>query len=468
MRREKGGGMCEKRRVRLLVAVLAISLGFAPVFQAGITLADVTKKDVAQAKDKVSALEQEKKKVEQTIKNLESLKSDTAAYVKKLDASLQELEDELSNLEVQIAGKEDEIAATQEELLAARKKEQEQYEAMKLRIRYMYERGDVSYLEMLMQAQSMSDFLSRAEYISQISQYDRQQLDLYVQVKEDIAEHESALLAEREELLGFQEQTQAKQTSVETLMNQKTAEIKSYEGQITDAEREASEYQKDIAAQEQAIQEMEAEIKRQEEEARRKAEEEARRKAEEEARKKAEEEARKKAEEEAKKKAEQAKKAQETTQAQKTDTSKNTAQSSDSNKTTSAGNSKFIWPCPSSSRITSEFGSRESPTKGASSNHQGIDIGASTGSNIVAAAGGSVVISTYSYSAGNYVMINHGGGVYTVYMHCSKLLVSVGDTVKQGQVIAKVGSTGYSTGSHLHFGVRVNGSYVNPRKYVSP
>lgn len=468
MRREKSGGMCEKRRVRLLVAVLAISLGFAPVFQAGITLADVTKKDVAQAKDKASALEQEKKKVEQTIKNLESLKSDTAAYVKKLDASLQELEDELSNLEVQIAGKEDEIAATQEELLAARKKEQEQYEAMKLRIRYMYERGDVSYLEMLMQAESMSDFLNRAEYISQISQYDRQQLDLYVQVKEDIAEHESALLAEHEELLGFQEQTQAKQTSVETLMNQKTAEIKSYESQITDAEREASEYQKDIAAQEQAIQEMEAEIKRQEEEARRKAEEEARRKAEEEARKKAEEEARKKAEEEAKKKAEQAKKAQETTQAQKTDTSKNTAQSSDSNKTTSAGNSKFIWPCPSSSRITSEFGSRESPTEGASSNHQGIDIGASTGSNIVAAAGGSVVISTYSYSAGNYVMINHGGGVYTVYMHCSKLLVSVGDTVKQGEVIAKVGSTGYSTGPHLHFGVRVNGSYVNPRKYVSP
>lgn len=460
MRREKSGGMCEKRRVRLLVAVLAISLGLAPVFQAGITLADVTKKDVAQAKDKVSALEQEKKKVEQTIKNLESLKSDTAAYVKKLDASLQELEDELSNLEVQIAGKEDEIAATQEELLAARKKEQEQYEAMKLRIRYMYERGDVSYLEMLMQAESMSDFLNRAEYISQISQYDRQQLDLYVQVKEDIAEHESALLAEHEELLGFQEQTQAKQTSVETLMNQKTAEIKSYESQITDAEREASEYQKDIAAQEQAIQEMEAEIKRQEEEARRKAEEEARRKA--------EEEARKKAEEEAKKKAEQAKKAQETTQAQKTDTSKNTAQSSDSNKTTSAGNSKFIWPCPSSSRITSEFGSRESPTEGASSNHQGIDIGASTGSNIVAAAGGSVVISTYSYSAGNYVMINHGGGVYTVYMHCSKLLVSVGDTVKQGEVIAKVGSTGYSTGPHLHFGVRVNGSYVNPRKYVSP
>lgn len=85
----------------------------------------------------------------------------------------------------------------------------------------------------------------------------------------------------------------------------------------------------------------------------------------------------------------------------------------------------------------------------------------------MAAADGEVVVSTYSYSAGNYVMINHGGGVYTVYMHASKLLASVGDQVKKGQTIAKVGSTGYSTGPHLHFGIRVNGTYVNPSQYVS-
>ena len=132
------------------------------------------------------------------------------------------------------------------------------------------------------------------------------------------------------------------------------------------------------------------------------------------------------------------------------------------------GNISFKWPCPSSSRITSNFGDRESPTEGASSNHKGIDISASTGADIIAAADGEVVISTYSYSAGNYIMIDHGGGVSTVYMHSSKLLVGVGEKVTKGQVIAKVGSTGYSTGPHLHFGIRSGGTYVNPRSYVSP
>ena len=76
------------------------------------------------------------------------------------------------------------------------------------------------------------------------------------------------------------------------------------------------------------------------------------------------------------------------------------------------------------------------------------------------------MVSTYSYSAGNYVMINHGGGVYTVYMHASKLLASVGDQVKKGQTIAKVGSTGYSTGPHLHYGIYRDGKLLNPMEYL--
>lgn len=128
----------------------------------------------------------------------------------------------------------------------------------------------------------------------------------------------------------------------------------------------------------------------------------------------------------------------------------------------------FIWPCPSYTRISSYFGPRPQPTAGASTNHKGIDLAAPYGSSILASAAGVVTASKYSSSAGNYIVIAHGNGVSTVYMHCSSLLVSVGETVEQGQVIAKVGSTGYSTGNHLHFGVIKNGTYVDPLGYVSP
>lgn len=128
----------------------------------------------------------------------------------------------------------------------------------------------------------------------------------------------------------------------------------------------------------------------------------------------------------------------------------------------------FIWPCPDYSRISSGFGPRPQPTPGASTNHKGVDLAAPYGANILASADGVVTTSKYNVSAGNYIVISHGNGISTVYMHASSLLVSAGETVSQGQVIAKVGSTGYSTGNHLHFGVIKNGKYVNPMGYISP
>lgn len=126
----------------------------------------------------------------------------------------------------------------------------------------------------------------------------------------------------------------------------------------------------------------------------------------------------------------------------------------------------FLWPAPGNNTITSYFGSRNAPTPGASSDHKGIDIACNTGDSIIAAAAGTVIVSTYNYAEGNYICIDHGGGVVTVYMHNSALLVSVGETVVAGQQIAQAGSTGYSTGPHLHFGVRVDGTYVDPLAYL--
>ena len=260
-------------------------------------------------------------------------------------------------------------------------------------------------------------------------------LDQYVATKESIADSKKKLETEKAELQEMKTQTEAKQDSVQLLLNEKNKELQNVNAQIGEKSAQAKAYEDDIKAQEAKIAQMEAEIK-----------------------KKEAEEAAKKAAEEAARKAAAAGK-----------TNNSTAKgNTGSTTTTSTGSSSLRWPCPASGRITSGFGKRKSPTAGASSNHKGIDISASTGSSIVAAAGGTVSIATYSYSAGNYVVVNHGNGLSTVYMHCSQLLVSAGDTVKAGQTIAKVGSTGYSTGSHLHFAVRKNGSYVNPSSYVSP
>ena len=124
------------------------------------------------------------------------------------------------------------------------------------------------------------------------------------------------------------------------------------------------------------------------------------------------------------------------------------------------------WPLGVSGTITSNFGPRKAPTAGASTYHKGIDIAAPVGTTIYAAADGVVTTATYSSSAGNYVMINHGNGLYTAYMHASRLDVKVGDQVSQGDAIAAVGSTGVSTGAHLHFSVITGGKYVNPLNYV--
>lgn len=126
----------------------------------------------------------------------------------------------------------------------------------------------------------------------------------------------------------------------------------------------------------------------------------------------------------------------------------------------------FNWPVPGYTTITSYFGNRTAPTAGASSYHRGIDIACDTGASVVAASSGTILVATYNSAEGNYVCIDHGGGVVTVYMHNSQLLVSVGETVTAGQTIALAGSTGYSTGPHCHFGVRVDGTYVDPLGYL--
>ncbi len=128
---------------------------------------------------------------------------------------------------------------------------------------------------------------------------------------------------------------------------------------------------------------------------------------------------------------------------------------------------KFQWPAPSGTRITSPFGYRNHPLSHTYSLHRGIDIATAYGTDVVAAEDGIVTIAKHNGSYGKYIVINHGNGYTTLYAHNSQLLVSVGETVKRGQVIAKAGSTGNSTGPHCHFEVSYNGNLQNPLDYLN-
>ena len=353
--------------------------------------------------DKIKNIKSELADVKNKIKELENQKSDLNNYIAKLDQEANGLAEQIRKLSDEIEVKKGEIARTQAELEEAQRISEKQYEDMKLRIQYMYEHGTPSYLELFLTAESMSDFLNRSTYAAEVSRYDRSMLDQYIEQKEKIAAAKAVLESEEEELNLMAEAAKEQKETVDALIQTKTAQIQSYQNEINNQSGEAQAYQEDLEEQERLLKELEAQI---------------------------------------------AAAALANARAEDGD----------------GGASGFLWPCPSSRRITSDFGMREIPTPGATANHNGIDIGAPTGSAILASASGRVTTSKYSYSAGNYIVISHGNGVSTVYMHCSALYVSEGEMVSQGQTIGAVGSTGFSTGPHLHFGVMVNGAYVNPRK----
>ena len=183
--------------------LLAIALAAACAFPAYGTSSDINK-----AKDKASSLEEEKKKVETTLKNLEGLKADMEAYVRELDASLESVSQEVTNLEWQIHDKEMDIERAGQELLGAKLVEQQQYQAMKLRIQYMYEMGETNFIDMLLQSKDMGQFLNRAEYIARITEYDKKKLDEYRAVKKDIAGREAVLEEEHAELMELKDATE--------------------------------------------------------------------------------------------------------------------------------------------------------------------------------------------------------------------------------------------------------------------
>ena len=412
--------MMMKKRI---VAAAGILLGAALLFtgaRCAMVSASSTKSStssslstsIKQKQEQIEKAKQEKNDLKKNLsdvqnikKGLESKKQDLTEYIVELDSQLAQIEERVACLTEDIALKEYEIGETQKQLEDARQRETEQMHSMMVRARLMFEKNEGMALELILESSGLSDLLNRAEYMEKLVTYDKDQWNQLQDMRKYVELCEAQLELEKDILNQTKENVEIEQNTVELFIKQKKQDIEAYKS--------------DIKTQEKAIAEYEALIRQQDEEIR--------------ALEKAIEEERKRQQ---------------------------------SVKRTYDGGT-FTFPIESYTRVSSEFGYRTDPISKVRSFHSGVDLAAAKGTAIYAAYKGVVVAATYSPSMGNYVMIDHGDDLYTIYMHASVLKVSKGDEVKAGQTIALVGTTGRSTGAHLHFTVRKNGTYVSPWEYIS-
>lgn len=378
-------------------------------------LSSITSDSIKEKEEQISKAEDEKKELENSLsdvqkikKELEGQKADLKQYVAKLDGNLAEIEANIADLKLKISTKEGEIAVTEAELENALQKEENQKVSMTARIRLMYESGNSYMLEMLLQAGSFGDFLNRADYMERVMAYDKKMWEEFKANRQLIELCKTELEMEREILDQAKANVELEQRNLESLIEQKNRDIVSYESDIDNKEKIIAEYEAEIAQQEEEIAALEKAI------------------------------------------AEEKKKIME-----------------ESGSVPTYDGGAFKFPLASYTRVSDDYGYRIHPILNVKQFHNGVDFAAPKGTAIYAAYDGKVVAATYSSSMGNYVMIDHGDGLYTIYMHASALYVSKDDIVVRGETIAAVGSTGRSTGNHLHFSVRKGGQYVSPWDYLS-
>ena len=347
-------------------------------------------------------LQKKKKQAENVLEKLQKNKASVKKYMTILDKRTSGLEENIDDYTEKIKNAQTELEEIRKQLSLAQHKQEESYEVLRSRIKYMYEAGTQSYIEYLMSFNSISDLFSRAEYVAKVLRYDRNVVANYQNIATEIEVEQENQKSAMAHLNADRADLEMEKRELKDLENKKKEQMKVYSGKIQDAKDKAADYASQIAASEKELEDLLA---------------------------------------------------------------RQRADDGDAGMIYPTSG-EYAWPLPVKGSISSRFGPRTAPTRGASTYHKGLDISVPAGTSVLAAKDGKVVIAQYSATAGNYIGISHGGGVYTYYMHNSRLLVKVGDTVKQGQVISKSGNTGVSTGPHLHFAVFAAGNYVNPEKYI--
>lgn len=357
--------------------------------------------------------EQKKNELDETKDKINSLKAEaenTQNYISSLDGLITEVDTSLYHLRVQIEDLELQIAEAEAGLVQAEADRDEQYKTMKIRIQYMYEHSDETYLSLLLTAQSMSEMLNRAEYISRISEYDRKMLDKLQETMSYIADTKTQLESNHAEVIAMQADLESQKASLAYLQSTKSNELQNLRAQASEAENLQNKIESDLSELDKQTAIIEEQIRQQE------------------------------------------------------------ANNNGSVALPNYDGGVFKWPTVNT-YITSDFGDmadRNAP-------HKGIDVApisiGVSGDAIYACYDGTVVEAynngQWNGGAGNYVTIYHGDGLYTRYLHLSGVFVSPQQTVSKGDTIGVMGTTGDSSGVHLHFDVRLNGVYVNPWNYLS-
>lgn len=368
---------------------------FALVFLVTALFASYPRADQLQdAKNKLNQIQKTLVETQKKKQEIINQKNDIAAQLKELDKKLNLTSQQLAEAQKRFQEVTAKLEKTRKDLEEAKKKEKEQYDTMKERIKAMYISGEWGYLDVLLNATSFADFISRLDIVKCIIDFDANLFDTYKKQREIIAEKEKQLAQMQKEAQDYKNQIAARQRELQVAMASREGLMRDLERQRKYYEEQEDQLLRESKQLEKVIQDLQRKSK------------------------------------------------------------------------LKYSDGKLLWPVPSSSIITSPFGMRLHPILGTSRMHTGIDISAEMGADIVAAANGQVIFSGYYGGYGYAVIIDHGDGISTLYAHCSALLVKEGDMVKRGQVIAKIGSTGLSTGPHLHFEVRKNGVPVNPMDWL--
>ncbi|MDO5399948.1 MAG: peptidoglycan DD-metalloendopeptidase family protein [Eubacteriales bacterium] len=378
---------------------------------------DALKKEKEEISAQIQEVQNQFKENEDEIQNILEQKNVIDQQVQLLTTQITNITDQISAYNILIADK-------QEELDTAEDRYAQLSEDNKVRVRAMEEDGEVSYWEVVFKANSFSDLLDRLSMVEEIAASDQRRIQELSDAKNAVgaaqdvlAEEKSALESTKSELDQTEQELDAKQAEAVALLQELLEKADDLEELEQDFEEQEAQFLEEIAQKEQEY----SEAKQREWEA-----------------------------------------------YMATYTPPTTAPSNEgaSSTGTTAASSSWLVPCSYTS-ITSPFGYRTSPTAGASTYHQGVDLDTGTGWPVVASRAGIVAIAGWSNSAGNYVQIDHQDGFRSIYMHLSSIGVSTGQIVSAGQYIGATGSTGVSTGDHLHFGISLNGVYVNPCSYVN-